>query len=399
MADKADVLICGGGIIGLTIAKELLNKGYENIVILEKEKALGEHASGRNSGVLHAGIYYAPDSLKAQFCLKGNFLMKKYCREKDIPVLETGKVIVAKNKKEIPLLKELHKRAFKNGARSELVDEKQLKTIEPYAKTCGLALYSLDTAVINPKRVLANMEMDLISSGEVKILKGYEFRGLKGDDKVVTNSGSIKYNLFINAAGSYSDTVAHIFEAGQNYRIIPFKGTYRKLNKAKSYLVKGNIYPVPDISNPFLGVHFTRAVDGTVYIGPTAIPAFGRENYGILKGIDREVFKILSRNLVLFFNNCKFRKVSLKEPRKYSSGFFFREVKDLVENLNPEDIEPSSKVGIRPQLVDWGRKELVMDFVVLKSEIFVHILNTVSPGFTSSMAFAEFLAEKYLRRS
>lgn len=396
MQDKANVLICGGGIIGLTIAKELLKKGYEDIVILEKEKELGEHASGRNSGVLHAGIYYTPDSLKAKFCLEGNFLMKKYCREKNIPLLETGKVIVAKSEEEIPALEKLYQRALKDNAKVELIDEKKLKTIEPYAKACGLTLYSPDTAVVDPKKILQNLENDLISSGKIKIFKGSEFMGLKGDNEVIINKGYIKFNLFLNAAGSYSDKVAHMFGVGLNYKIIPFKGTYKKLNKAKSYLVKGNIYPIPDIRNPFLGVHFTKTVDGNVYIGPTAIPAFGRENYGILKGVDREVFQILSRDMVLFFKNPVFRKTTLKEPKKYSSRVFFKEVKDLVENLSIKDIEPSDKVGIRAQLVDWENKELIPDFVILKSGNSVHILNTISPGFTSSMAFAKFIVENYI---
>lgn len=396
MVDKADALICGGGIIGLTIARELLKKGYENIVILEKEKELGKHASGRNSGVLHAGIYYTPESLKARFCLSGNFMMKEYCREKNIPVLETGKVIVTRDKEEIPMLKELYRRALKNGARVKLIDEAQLGVIEPYAKTCGLALFSPDTAVTDPQKVLENIEKDLISSEKVKIFKGFEFKGLKQNSKISTNNGDITFDLFINAAGAYSDKIAHIFGAGLNYRVLPFRGTYKKLKKEKSYLVNGNIYPVPDIRNPLLGVHLTRATDGTVYAGPTAIPAFGRENYGILKGLDREVFEILYRDMVLFLKNSDFRKIALTEPKKYIQRFFFEEVRGLVKNLNLQDIESSFKVGIRPQLVDWENKKLVTDFVVLKLENSVHILNAVSPGFTGSMAFAKFVVEQYI---
>ena len=396
MLDKADVLICGSGIIGLTIARELLNRRHENIIILEKEKTLGEHASGRNSGVLHAGIYYTPDSLKAQFCLKGNHMMKEYCREKDIPVLETGKVIVTKNKNEIPSLKDIYHRAVKNGAGAELIDEEKLKTIEPYAKTCELALFSPHTAVVEPKEVLKSIENDLVSSGRVKILNGFELKGIKADSEVITNRGSMKFDLFINSAGAYSDRIAHLFGVGLNYRVLPFKGTYKKLKKEKSYLVKGNIYPVPYIENPFLGVHFTKAVDGYVYIGPTATPAFGRENYGVLSGIDSEALQILYRDIVLFLKNQEFRKLVFTEPKKYSRKFFFDEVKDLVKGLDINDIEPSNKVGIRPQLVDWEKKELVMDFAVLKSGRSVHILNAISPGFTSAMAFAEHVVEKYI---
>jgi L-2-hydroxyglutarate oxidase LhgO len=392
---KADVLLCGGGIIGQTIARELLKKGYENIIVIEKERELGEHASGRNSGVLHAGIYYTPDSLKAGLCLKGNIMMKKYCREKNIAVLETGKVIVAKHEGEIPGLKELFHRAIKNGATAELVDEIKLKTIEPYAKTCQIALYSPDTAVVASGEVLKNLENDIVSSGKARILKGFKFKGLKNNNEAITNNGNIKFDLFINAAGAYSDKVAHSFNSGLNYRVLPFKGTYRKLKQNKSYLVKGNLYPVPYMKAPFLGVHFTKAVDGNVYIGPTAFPAFGRENYGILNGIGTEIIDIIYRDFVLFFMSPEFRSIALEEPKKYSSKFFFNEVKDLLENLDINDIEHSPKVGIRPQLIDWENKKLVMDFVILRSENSIHVLNAVSPAFTSALAFAEYVVEKY----
>jgi L-2-hydroxyglutarate oxidase LhgO len=392
----ADVLICGGGIIGLTVARELLKKGCNNIIILEKEEKIGEHASGKNSGVLHAGIYYAPDSLKARLCLKGNRLMKDFCRQKNIPIFETGKVIVSKSEAETAVLEQLYQKAIYNGATAELIDDKKLKSIEPFSKTVRLALFSPDTAVVDPRMVLNNMVRELGDSGKVTILKGARFENLKGDNEVVTNNGNIRFDLFVNAAGAYSEKVAHTFDTGKHYKIIPFKGTYRKLIKEKSYLVNGNIYPVPDIRNPFLGVHFTKVADGTVYIGPTAIPAFGRENYDFFKGVDREFIQILLREGILFFTNADFRKVAVSEPRKYFLRSFFEEIKDILTDLNIEDILPSHKVGIRPQLVDWHKKELVMDFIVLKHKNSIHILNAVSPAFTSSMAFAEYVTEKYI---
>jgi L-2-hydroxyglutarate oxidase LhgO len=396
MAYKTDILICGGGIIGLTIARELLKKGYENLIILEKEEEIGRHASGRNSGVLHAGIYYTRDSLKARLCLKGNHLMKDYCQQKNIPVFETGKVIVAKNEGETKGLEELYQRALDNGAKVALIDDKRLKSVEPFARTFKRALFSPETAVIKPQTILDSIEKELIDSGNVKMLKGLEFRGMNSNSEVITTNGNICFDLFVNAAGAYSDRIAHLWGTGQNYKILPFRGTYRKLIKEKSHLVNGNIYPVPDIRNPFLGVHFTKAADGTVYIGPTAIPAFGRENYEFFKGMDRELFQILLREGILFFTNAGFRKAAVSEPGKYFLRSFFEEIKDMIHDLNIEDILPSHKVGIRPQLVDWQKKELVMDFAVLKHKNSIHILNAVSPAFTSSMAFAEFVVEKYI---
>ena len=391
-----NVLICGAGIIGLTIARTLVKKGYGDIVILEKEDSIGRHASGRNSGVLHAGIYYTQDSLKAKFCLSGNLLMKEYCRERGLQVLETGKVIVARDEAEEKTLKELYARAVKNGARVELIDERQLSSIEPNAKTHKTALYSYETAVVDPRAILKSLYDELILSGKVKILTGVEFKGIKSSNAISTNKGAIGFDIFINAAGAYSDRVANSFGVGLNYRLIPFKGVYRKLKNKERCEIKGNIYPVPDLRNPFLGVHFTRSVDGEVYVGPTAIPALGRENYGLIKGINMETFDILLREVVLFITNSKFKDVALTEPKKYIFKYFFNDAKKLVKKLSPEDIIKSDKLGIRPQLIDWDKKELVMDFMIIKDGTSVHILNTISPGFTSSMSFANFIIKEYI---
>lgn len=390
------IVICGGGIVGLSLARELLKRGADDIIVLEKEKDIGLHASGRNSGVLHAGIYYTPDSLKAKLCLKGNLLMKEFCKEKGIPVLETGKAIVTKNQKELKTLEELYVRAKKNGAVVKLIGEKELKEIEPYAQTVEKALYSPLTAVVDSKRVLKEIEKELVESKKVKILKGVKFEKLISNTEIQTSEGKFKFNLFINAAGAYADKVAHSFGVGLNFKILPFKGTYRKLIKEKSHMVRGNIYPVPDIRNPFLGVHFTKSYDGTVYVGPTAIPAFGRENYGILKGIDLEAIPILWRDLVLFLVNKKFRNVALTEPRKYCDKSFFKDISPMLKGLEPKDLIPSEKVGIRPQLINWENKELVMDFLVIKDLNSIHILNAISPAFTSAFAFAEFVVKNYI---
>ena len=392
----ANILIVGGGIIGLTIARQLVQSGYKNIVIIDKEKDLGKHASGRNSGVLHAGIYYAPESLKAKSCLRGNFLMREYCKRKGLPLLEAGKVIVAKDEKQIPALKELYHRAIANGAKVEIIDEHQLTDIEPNAKTIQHALFSHYTAVVDPKRVVYSLKSDLETSEKVRFFLNCGFQGLSDSSVAVTTCGEIGFGYFINAAGAHCDRVARVFGVGLDYRMIPFKGIYKKLKPNRSQMVRGNIYPVPDIRNPFLGIHFTRNVYGEVYLGPTAIPAFGRENYGILSGIDAEGLSILLRDAVLFFVNPKFRDVALKEPRKYLSSFFLSNAAQLVKSLDPEDIEPAEKVGIRAQLVDWKEKELVMDFLVVKQGESVHILNPISPAFTSSMDLAEKIVTDYV---
>lgn len=391
------IVICGGGITGLSIARELVKRDYNDIVILEKEKEIGVHASGRNSGVLHAGIYYTPESLKAKFCLRGNELMKEFCESKNIPIKRSGKVIVTKNEDELEILHELHKRAVNNKVEVKLIDKKELSEIEPYAKTVEQALYSPLTAVVNPKDVLKEIEKELVKSKKVKILKETKFIKLINNKTILTSKSKLNFELFINAAGAYADMVAHSFGVGLEYKMLPFKGTYKKLKREKSYVVNGNIYPVPDIKNPFLGVHLTKGYDGEVYIGPTAIPAFGRENYGIFRGVDLEAAQILYRDLIMFLKNEKFRKPALEEPKKYLSRYFFKDVKPLAKNIEFSDISPSSKVGIRPQLVNWKTKELEMDFVVMKDSNSIHILNAISPAFTSSFAFAEFVVNEYLK--
>ncbi|NOR79787.1 MAG: L-2-hydroxyglutarate oxidase [Methyloprofundus sp.] len=393
---ETDILVCGSGIIGLTIAKRLIDTGYKNILIIDKEENSGEHASGRNSGVLHSGIYYPNDTLKAQFTLQGNHLMKEYCIKNNLPICESGKVVVTNNDEEINTLNELYNRAKDNGAKVEIINKKKLKEIEPYAKTYKEALYVHDTTVVDPKKILLCLTNELVSSGKVKILYNTSFSSLNNDNVAKTSSGLIKFDIFINAAGAYGDKISHSFGIGLNYKIIPFKGIYKKLVHNKSSFVNGNIYPVPDINNPFLGIHLTKSINGDVYIGPTAIPAFGRENYDIIKGIDSEVFDILFREGVLFFSNKKFRNIALEEPKKYWFKYFFNDVQKLISDITPNDIEYSSKVGIRPQLVNWKNKELVMDFLIKKEGNSVHILNSISPAFTCSMAFSKFVVDNYI---
>ena len=387
-AEQADILIIGAGIIGLTLARELVRGGHGEILVIEKESEPGSHASGRNSGVLHAGIYYAPDSLKAGSCLNGNRLMKEYCREQGLPLQENGKVIVARNDAELPVLDELFRRATSNGARVEMIDEQQLSLIEPNARTVGRALLSHDTTVVDPKAIMKSLAKELEATGRVRILRDCKMTGLKGSTTAVTTRGEIVFRRVINAAGAYCDRVAALFGVGKQYRLIPFKGLYRLLRPQTPWTVHGNIYPVPDIRNPFLGVHFTRSVGGDVYLGPTAIPAFGRENYGLFSGIDSDAFRIALEDAELFCVNPQFRSVALTEPKKYFPSYFFHDAAKLVKQLSPGDIAPSAKVGIRPQLVNWETKQLVMDFMVLTDGDALHVLNPISPAFTSSMDLA-----------
>src|SRR5687768_3295956 len=211
MVEATDYLIIGGGIVGLTLARRLLEAGVDQVTILEKEPELGLHASGRNSGVLHAGIYYPPNTLKAELCLKGNLLMQDYCRAKNLPLVNTGKVIVARNDIELATLKDLYHRAKQNGAKVDLIDEAQLAEYEPNAKTCGTALYSHYTTIVDNKAILKSLADELLATKKVRILFNTSFKKVVSKNEVATNQKNIRYNHLINAAGSYADVVAHAF--------------------------------------------------------------------------------------------------------------------------------------------------------------------------------------------
>lgn len=392
----AHTVIVGAGIMGLTLARELLARGEEDILILDKEPAPGAHASGRNSGVLHAGVYYAAGSAKARACLAGNRLMRAYCREHGLPLAETGKVIVAATPAELRGLFELKARAEAAGSEVRLVDEQELADLEPNAATLGKALFSPLTAVTDPRAVVAHMAGELAASGRARILCNARVEGRHGQDGLATSRGRVEYRRLVNAAGAHADKLAHAFGLGRDYVLVPFKGCYRRLRADRAHLVRMAVYPVPDPRLPFLGVHFTRSVAGSVYIGPTAIPALGRENYGLLAGLDREAPEILLRDAVLFARNPAFRATALAEVRKYLPAALYNDARRLVKRLEPEDIEPSPKVGIRPQLVNRTTRQLVMDFVAERDEKSLHVLNAISPAFTASMAFAKILCDEHL---
>jgi len=389
---QCQVLIVGAGIIGLTIARELTNRGVADILILEKESSSGLHASGRNSGVLHAGIYYTPDTLKAKYCVNGNRLIKEFCREKGLTLHETGKVIIASNPSEVEALYELKRRADSCGAHTFLINGSGLRELEPHVRGCSEALFSPDTAVTRPIEILQALAEELAKSAKVTICYDTVFKDFFGDHQAYTSRGVIRFEKFINAAGSYADQVAHKCGLAKEYKTLPFKGTYKKLTRNRTLLVRGNIYPVPDLRNPFLGVHLTRTADDEVIIGPTAIPAFGRENYRVFDGLGPETLPILFRDSILLFKNHSFRKVALTEPRKYFKQFVLNEARRLIPELRINDIVDSNLVGIRPQLIHWPTKALVMDFIVLQHGDTLHVLNPISPAFTSSMAFAKDIA-------
>ncbi len=393
---RYDFLIIGAGIMGLSITRAIKQaKPHAKILILDKEEKEAGHASSRNSGVLHAGFYYSADSLKAKFTVEGNRAMKAYCREKNLPMNDCGKLVVAQNEVELQQLYELEKRGQKNGSRVQMIDEAKAREIEPNVRTFKKALYSPDTTSINPAEVCSSLKKDLIASG---VEFRFNAKYLKRQNFVIeTTQGDFEVKKVINCGGLYADRIAQDFGFGGQYTMIPFKGLYLKYTKNKTD-VGINIYPVPDLRNPFLGVHFTKTVDGTIKIGPTATPAFWRENYkGLAKFSLSEMTEILFYEARLFAQNKSgFRNLALEEIRKYNKNYFISLAAKMVQNIDPQGFTEWTQPGIRAQLLDKAKLQLVQDFIVEGDDKSVHILNAVSPAFTCAFPFSSYILNKYL---
>ncbi|MBI5492619.1 MAG: L-2-hydroxyglutarate oxidase [Deltaproteobacteria bacterium] len=394
---KTDFLIVGGGIMGLTIARELsLRRPGLKISLLEKEERLSSHASGRNSGVIHAGFYYTPDSLKARLTAEGNRLLTEYCVSNGLKINRCGKVVVAKDEAELKMLHELKRRGDANGVELSMIDEKELAEVEPNASTHRRALFSPATSTIDPVEVSGHIAGSL--KGKVEFLLNERFVRRGGEDFIETDRRRISFAHLVNTAGLYADKVAHQFNAGKRYALIPFKGLY--MEYGDSSIIKRHIYPVPNLRNPFLGVHFTKTVEGKVKIGPTAIPAFWRENYGGLSGFSlSELFDVLSHEARLFLRGSfNFRALAFEEAKKYFGRCMQAQASKLVKSIDTSGFGPFIRPGIRAQLLDVKARSLVMDFVIEHRENSTHLLNAVSPAFTCSFPFSSLVVDEMEKR-
>ncbi|MEI7028260.1 L-2-hydroxyglutarate oxidase [Paenibacillus sp. y28] len=389
-----DYIVIGAGIIGLTIAYEI-KKRYpsKSVAILEKESDVAYHSSGRNSGVLHAGFYYTADSLKAKFTRDGNLAMKKYCEKKKLRINNCGKLVIATNEEELKGLEELKKRAELNGVELLWMNEEEAKKIDPNVKTFRKALYSPSTASVDPVEVCHSLKQDNIESG-IKFYFNTVYLKKK-KDCIVTNNGEFKYDYLINAGGLYADKIAHDYGFGHKYTIIPFKGIYLKYDKNKTD-ISTNIYPVPNLKNPFLGVHFTKTVDKSIKIGPTAIPAFWRENYvGLNRFKLNEFLQILYYEAKLFMKNSfNFRNLAFEEIKKYNKSNFIGLSLKMVNSVDKNGFGQFLRPGIRAQLLNKETLELVQDFVLEGDAKTLHVLNAVSPAFTCSIPFSKYVVDE-----
>ena len=391
-----DVAILGGGVVGLSIGISLLKESSKlRVVILEKENSVGLHASGRNSGVLHAGFYYSPDSLKAKFCRDGNIAIKQLFSKFNLPILECGKVVVTQNEEDEKQIDKLFERGSLNGVKLEIQDAKNLHYYEPLAKTFRRFLWSPNTAVANPVQLAEILKSQFLElGGYIK----YSARAkIELKEQINLSDEDVSAKHIVNASGAYADVLAKQIGIAEKYSMIPFAGIYRIIGAEKIPL-KTLVYPVPHAINPFLGVHFTRTLDGHVKIGPTAIPIFGREQYSWNSGWSFGDLRELLMGSISIIRGKEHHlsKMFSSEWPKFFQSRLIKESAKLVPIASQATGWSKKPPGIRAQLVNRETGKLEQDFVVENFLNSTHVLNAVSPGWTSAIPFGEYVAQNFV---
>jgi L-2-hydroxyglutarate oxidase LhgO len=394
MVQKCDVLILGAGVVGLATGIAILESSpSKKVIIAEKEKSLGLHASGRNSGVLHAGFYYSPDSLKARFCRDGNIELRRLAKKYSIPVLDVGKVVVTQGPDELSRLNKLFDRGVANGVNLEVLDASRLQDYEPLATTYEKFLWSPSTAISDPQAIIAAMCKEFIAlGGKVDFNKkiSLEFKNNQISD--VTNTYDAKH--VVNAAGAQADRISRSVGVGTEYAMLPFMGVYQSTTQ-KNLPLQRLVYPVPHPVNPFLGVHFSLTLDRHVKIGPTAIPIAGREQYSITQGWSASDIAQALRGMgsLIQGESHDFGEILKTEWPKIFKWMLIKESAKIVPEANMVKDWHRKEPGIRAQLVHLPTGQLEQDFVINTLANSTHILNSVSPGWTTSLPFGRFIKE------
>ncbi|MCC3571015.1 MAG: L-2-hydroxyglutarate oxidase [Microcoleus sp. PH2017_40_RAT_O_B] len=389
-----DFAVIGGGIVGLSTAMALGHRYPDaRILVIEKESSWAAHQTGNNSGVIHSGIYYKPGSLKANLCRDGNHLLIEFCQKHGIDYEICGKLIVATNSEELPLLENLYQRGLANGLKVEKVNAEQVKEIEPHV-SCIAAIRVPSTGIINYRQVCQKYaELVASQGGELRLsTKVMRITPTLEGVAIATNQGSFQAKFIVNCAGLFSDRVAKLAHVDPEVQIVPFRGEYYELVPEKRYLVKQLIYPVPNPNFPFLGVHFTRMIDGSIHAGPNAVLSLKREGY--------QKTDINLRDLVETFTYPGFWKLAAKYwsmgmeemVRSFSKAAFVRSLQKLIPEVQAEDLVPTH-AGVRAQALT---KEggLVDDFLLVRGEKAIHVCNAPSPAATASLAIGEAIAQQ-----
>ncbi len=389
-----DVVVVGGGIIGLATSMKL-TQDFPNlkVAVLEKEKEVAQHQTGHNSGVIHAGIYYEPGSQKANFCSTGGKLLRDFCDEYGIAYDMCGKLIVATDDSEVPQLEELFKRGTENGAQGlRMVNQEEIKDIEPYSAGVK-AILSPNTGIIDYFEVSQAYATRMRENGG-DLLTNVEVISIENKDNLVyinTTSGTVAAKYVLNCAGLHADTVARMMGVDVGVKIVPFRGEYFSIIPEKEHMVKGLIYPVPDPSMPFLGVHFTRRINGSVEAGPNAVLAFAREGYKKTDVNLKDTLGTLSYS-GFWKMSAKYWKVGMHEQyRSLVKGVFVKSLQKLMPEITGDDLgDPGA--GVRAQVID-SNGGLLQDFAIEASANAIHVLSAPSPGATSSLTISEYIVD------
>lgn len=390
MNRTCDVVVVGAGIVGLAVARGLLEKHPDlNVTVFEKEPRVGFHQTGHNSGVIHSGIYYRPGSLKANLCVAGAGRLVDFCRTRGIPHEICGKVVVAEREEEVPALEELRRRGTANGVPGlKLLSPPEVREIEPHV-SCIAGLLVPTTGIVHYGTVAAHYATVFEEAGG-RLHTGTRVVGIRPEGRAVrveTTGGTVEAGTLINCGGLYSDRLAEMSGVRPGCRIVPFRGEYYTFRPERARLVNHLIYPVPDPRFPFLGVHFTRMIDGEVEAGPNAVLAFAREGY-----TKRDVsFRDLLETLTYpgFLSLCRrYWKPGLQEMvRSFSKKRFVAALRRLMPEVRGSDLHPGG-AGVRAQALGTDGK-LLDDFVIRRVGPLVHVLNAPSPAATSSLAIAD----------
>jgi len=396
---QKSVAVIGGGIVGLATAWRLGQKLPEaRVTVLEKEDAVGKHQSGNNSGVLHSGLYYKPGSLKARLAVSGIRQMVAFCQEHGVPHEICGKLVVATSQEELPRLEALHERGRQNGLDGlALLGQDEMREIEPHAG--GLAALRVpQEGIVDYGKVCEALVAEITKPGGrvVTGAKVQKLRPASGGWVADTPKGEFACDLLVNCAGLHSDRVSQLAGERRQARIVPFRGEYYKIRQDRQHLVRNLIYPVPDPSFPFLGVHFTRLIHGGIEAGPNAVLAFAREGYRKTDVNLRDLFDALTyRGLWRFL--ARHPKMSWAELRRsFSKRLFSESLQRLVPEIQVADLETGG-AGVRAQALT-PDGELLQDFLIIARPNALHVLNAPSPGATAALAIGDYIAGQVMLR-
>ncbi len=389
-----DFAIVGGGIVGLSVGVAL-GERFEgsSILVLEKEDCFAAHQTGHNSGVIHSGIYYKPGSLKARFAVEGSRLIPEFCDEHHIPFDMCGKIIVATEQSELPLLDNLYQRGFANGLAVRKLSGEQIREFEPHA--AGIEAIHVPSCGIADFKQVARAFAKIIEKrgGELRLgCLVYKINKIASGQVIESTSGRFESRFLINCAGLHSDRVARLDGVDPQAKIVPFRGEYFELTPDKRYLVKNLIYPVPDPKFPFLGVHFTRMTDGSIHCGPNAVLALKREGYSWRDISLRDLGETLSYGGFWKMALRNFKDGMKEMYRSFSKSAFTRSLQRLVPEVREDDLIPSHS-GVRAQaLMDDGR--MVDDFLIVQGHNSLHVCNAPSPAATASIPIGRAVVER-----